>query len=142
MENNFNNVVTENEVQEVHKYMDCDFYWVELDENGVKVVCPRAFVYDADDYEDEDEPDLTYRLQWYDSCFAIQIDELHDENFDFNEACCENMEYIEDLSKEDAFDVLDRGWGETEKLVELPLSKVDENTPCGWYVNYPRMSMI
>ena len=38
----------------LHKYLDCDFYWVEIDKDGNKVVHPYGFVYDAEESVDDD----------------------------------------------------------------------------------------
>lgn len=144
MEKNFNNVETENTVQEVHKYLDCDFYRIELDEDCNIIIHPVGFIYDAQDSIYEDEPERTYRLDWYYDDFIVQVAELQDKNFDYNETCCENIcfDYTEDITEKEAYELLDSGLGMTdEEVVELPLNEISKHTPCGWYVNYPKSFM-
>lgn len=137
MEKNINTEIRHEEQTE-HKYMDCDFYWVELDEDGEKVVRPIGYVYNAEESIDDDDPDLIYRVQWYDYDFTISMEEIQDEDFDLVDICCGYEDTIDDLDVEGAYALLDTGLGNAEEdVIELPIDKVTEDTPCGLYVNYP-----
>jgi len=124
-----------------HKYLDCDFYWVELNEDGNKVIHPYGFVYDAEESDDEDEPDLTYRFQTYSYGFTFLPEEMEQEDFDYNTLCCDNIDFdeTEDIDEQEAYTLLDNSLYVNEPApTELPIDMVDSDTPCGWYVNYSK----
>lgn len=126
------------------RLLDCDYYIVE-EVNGVKCIRICGYFYYCGESCVEGEPDKVYRSLEV-SMDAMPISEFKkipsDDIWDF---LAENNQWIGDLTEEEVDEAMDNYYGindpETFKVITMPgtelsLSKVDENTPCGNYVDY------
>lgn len=123
----------------LHKYLESDFYWIEFDKDGNKVLCPYGFVYDAEESGDDDEPDLTYRFQTYSYDTRFRLEKVIDSSSHYYDLLCEYIEFddTEDITEEEAYRLLCNSLDVEEmQPIELPIADITEDTPCGWYVDY------
>ena len=97
----------------LHKYLDCDFYWVEIDKDGNKVVHP------------------------YDTRFRLE--KVIDSSSHYYDLLCDYIDFddTEDISEEEANRLLCNSLDVEEmQPIELPIADITKDTPCGWYVDY------
>ena len=123
----------------LHKYLDCDFYWVEIDKDGNKVVHPYGFVYDAEESVDDDEPDLTFRFQTFCYDTRFRLEKVIDSSSHYYDLLCDYIDFddTEDKSEEEANRLLCNSLDVEEmQPIELPIADITKDTPCGWYVDY------
>ena len=123
----------------LHKYLDLDFYWIEIDEDCNKVLCPYGFVYDAEESCDDEEPDLTYRFQTYSYDTRFRLEKVIDSSSNYYDVRCDYIEFddTEDITEAEAYRLLCNSLDVEEmQPIELPIADITEDTPCGWYVDY------
>lgn len=108
--------------------MDRYFYIVE-EYDGRKEIHFSGNVY----FNDADETDTCYRIaEW--AGFWMSVDKMKElfTNGEFFDYINEKVGYLTDLTEEEAFKMCKEYFGGTSG-VELHISKVNENTPCGDY---------
>ena len=109
--------------------MDRYFYSVELDDDGNKIVHMSGNVY----WNDVDTTLTDYRCaEW--TFFYITLKELMEliENDQFYEYINELVNYLDDITEEEAFETCDRYFS-GKPGASLHIKDVNAETPCGDY---------
>ena len=109
--------------------MDRYFYSVELADNGDKIIHLSGNVY----LNDVDDTEKQYRLaEWTYYYLSIGAAKLLIKKDTFFERVYECVNYVTDISEEEARDVCNTYWnGEPGQM--LCIDDVNEDTPCGNY---------
>ena len=108
--------------------MDRYFYAVEDSGNG-KEIYMSGNVY----FNDADETETDHRIaEWTGFFMSLElVKELLDDDC-FFEYINERVNYLGNITKEDALDMCDTFWN-GEPGTELHISEVTQDTPCGYY---------
>jgi phospholipase C len=109
--------------------MDRYFYSVWTDGKDNKLVHMCGNIY----FNDADETETNYRCaEWTGMSFTLKelAEEINSRNL-FDELC-ENIRYLEDITKEEALKIADSYFGD-EIIIHLPIHCVSQYTPCGYY---------
>ena len=104
------------------KYLDCDLYQVETDEQGAKWVHIDGYCY-SNDCGDEPE----YRCVQGTWCY-VKVEDLMKDQENATRAFELTKQYEGTVSEEEVCEYY-------EGAKSLPYSKVTQDTPDGWYIN-------
>lgn len=122
------------------KYLECDYYMVEI-VDGVKCITICGYFYYAGESCDEDKPDEVYRAVEV-SANPMPIAKLKEiyEAGELWDVLAEEKQWIGDLTEEEVDDAMENYYGDVDGNghggIELLISNVTEDTPCGDYVDY------
>ena len=109
--------------------LDRYFYSIEADADGERFIHLSGNVY----LNDVDETEKNFRIaEW--TFLYIGLSDLSEmlENDTFYEYVNERVNYLSDITKEEAFEICDQ-YFDGKPGHPLPLSEVSESTPCGDY---------
>lgn len=113
---------------ELLKLLDCDWYYVESEPDGHKIIHDMGYAYESvDDGEGE------YRIVEYTGLY-LEPEILRKRGYDYyDEEQGRNNQYIGDCRKMEVLEYLDG----IARCPELPMDQVNESTPEGSYRAWP-----
>lgn len=107
-----------------------DRYFYSVEEYGdAKEIHVSGNVY----FNDTDETETDHRIaEWTGLSLPLEkVKELLDDDC-FFEYINEQVNYLEDITKEEALEICDTFW-DGEPGTKLDIKEVNEDTPCGYY---------
>lgn len=121
-----NIINSEAKEKEYLKYLDCDFYEVEIDDNGKKVIHSNGYYYLSESGEEK-----CYRSIEYDGLY-LDPEMLRNQHEYYDESQEIVKQYIYDFNEEDIIINIKH---DLEDCIPLLMKEVTNDTPCGKYVD-------